>query len=1067
MFEPSTTLTTTRNGQAARTGAGGRSARAQVAPPSVLDRVLTRVQVFLLTIVAATLLATASPATAGAWQGAAHASAQDDPSGFGGPVDVVSMMVDDGSEGKGAADGWESSDLPIIRWKDATGDINTNTNGQGLKGASASITQEFVNGTVLMGIGNTAFTLATFLTQMAVEARILDAAGPVVDDAFSAVGEAVFGSGLVMFVLVLAVAVGLWQVARSAGRGGMGTWKALAKPFILIGVLAVFVMGAGNSTETKPGAGSPWWTAQTTSEVVTTLATTPAAALTAFNLDAGYQFADDPDADDPLSCQTYMSEMADSYKRSGGSRASEISRALPQSISGMWEMTGLATYVQAQYGQNQYGAHVFCRGLDYNANLWAADKFEHSPDQITTQNVKAWPWANGRDMNDAAWNANIMHWSACRFEDGKFVFADQWTKIEALKKESAADVCSPWYDKDHGDYELLKAPVVFSEDQDSTVKDLDGADEELKDFVLTTQGWSTGASFLTAFMYSISAIIISGIFVVVALLVLLASIGMIAMMFGILFALLLDTLPSRTTGRLQGFVMKFFGLTFVTAFATLIFAILIMFTSILLNIGRGLVGDVPILMMMWAAVAPILSIIMLHLLFVSWFKMPSPVSPSGAKAWTTGLSTGNLMSAAGALNMARNARGQGGGPPLSSDPAGLVGEGRGGQGPAGQGENASDQMTPAGSGQSPEEIDQAYAGLQKASRDQAVQGAEEKALSSGMTPQAAAKSGEMAGARFDKSAAAMGTKAEAKAANAMEGGKELSSTGIRGRGHTLFVAPMANARDGYKDWKADLDASKANANGSALKTAGAYAGSLARGAGRLAKGAFPAVAATTVGALVGSIIAPGVGTMAGAAIGGGLVRARGYAKDRAVISKDNLERQRENIGAYRAAQLAKANEGEDNSQLPPAPAQTDTQGQASAGQQAPAQAMPAAAPPTPPAQQGGGDQGAPALSQTRPPQGTRPPEGAEAGRQQPGTRQGQESQQGPGAQQGPGRGSDQQNGPSPSGDEPPVVKRATPGLQQSGPSEGGREQVSPAPTRPQSPPPPAPSSPGVPPEPPR
>ena len=89
----------------------------------MLDRVLTRVQVFLLTIVAATLLATASPATAGAWQGAAHASAQDDPSGFGGPVDVVSMMVDDGSEGKGAADGWESSDLPIIRWKDATGDI--------------------------------------------------------------------------------------------------------------------------------------------------------------------------------------------------------------------------------------------------------------------------------------------------------------------------------------------------------------------------------------------------------------------------------------------------------------------------------------------------------------------------------------------------------------------------------------------------------------------------------------------------------------------------------------------------------------------------------------------------------------------------------------------------------------------------------------------------------------------------------------------------------------------------------------------------------------------------------
>lgn len=1034
MFEPSTTLTPART---PRTPAP----RVQ-APPTMLDRVLSRVQMFLLALVAAGLLATATPASAESWQA--------------GDADAVAMMVDDGSAGKGVGTGWESSDLPIIRWKDATGDINTFLNGQGLKSTSAAITQEYVVGT-LMDIGNTAFPLATFLTQMATEARILDAAGPVVDEAFAAVGDAVFGSGLVAFILVLAFAVGLWQIARSAGRGGVSTFRSLLKPLVLMGVLAVFVMGASSTTDSSPGTGSPWWAAQTTSQVVTTLATTPAAALTTFNLDAGYAFASDPDADDPLSCQTYMSEMADSYRKSGGSRAAEISRALPQSISGMWEMTGLATYVQAQYGQNQYGSHVFCRGLDYNANLGASQKFEHSPDQITTQNVNAWPWANGRDMSDGGWNANIMHWSACRFEDGKFVFADGWAEVEALKKEDPASVCSPWYDKDHGDYELMKAPVVFVEDQEATVAALDGTDEELRDFILTTQGWSTGASFLTALIYAGCAIIISCIFAIVALLVLLASIGMIVMMFGILAALVFDSLPSRTESKLGGYVSKFLGLTFVTAFSTLLFAVLIMFTSILLRVGRSLVEDVPILMMMWAGIAPILAVFMLHWVFSKWFKMPSPVTPSGARAWMSGMGPHNIMAAASALNAARNQSGRG---DLSSDPSGMVPGDRGsGRSQPGQGENASDQMTPAGSQSRPEEIDASYAGLQKAGRNQAMQEAKDRALSSGMTPLAASKAADMAGSAFDKSADAMGSAAEVKAANAADGAQALTGTGASGRAHTLFVAPVKSAVGGAKDWKAGLDASVAAADGSKLKTAGAVAGGLARGTGKLIKSTVPAVAATSVGALVGSIVAPGVGTLAGAAIGGGLVRARGYAADRKAINGENLDRQAQNISAYRAAKVAAAQKEADTTQMPPAPPAAPPQpldsrqgSQAPAGGGQPAQGMPAAprSDSAPPRQE-------PALSQAAPPRGTAPA----AGQQQPGAARDQ------------AKNSETVKASTPTATDaseaPTVVKKVAPLAGSQSPASGD-QQAPPAapsspPSRPQAPPPPAPERDGAPPAP--
>jgi hypothetical protein len=569
-------------------------------------------------------------------------------------------------------------------------------------------------------------------------------------------------------------------------------------------------------------------------------------------------------------------------------------------------------------------------------------------------------------------------------------------------------------------------------------------------------------------MYSISAIIISCIFAFVAILVLLASIGMIAMMFGILFALLLDALPSRTTGRIQGFAVKFFALTFVTAFATLFFAVLIMFTSILLNIGRSLVGEVPILMMMWAAVAPILSIVMLHLLFVSWFKMPSPVTPSGAQAWAKGMSTGNLMNAAGAMSMMRGMRNQGDGN-SGSGQGGIPGGGRGdGTNQSGQGGNATDQMTPAGSGQSsssgqtPSEIDQAYAGLQKAGRDQAASDAREKALAGGMTPQAAEKSAELAAGKFDKSAAAMGTKAEAKAANKLGGG--IEGTRARGRIHTLVAAPMKNAGEGYQDWKAGKDAAVAAADGSRLKIAGAHAGAAAKGAGRLAKSMLPAGLAVGTGAFLGTLVAPGVGTMAGAAIGGGLARARGYAKDRAVINEANLKRERENIGSYRAAQVAKANGEDDGSQLPPAPAQGQAPAQA-VGQRAPTQSMPAAA------QQAGGQQAAPALPQTAPPKGTKPAAESDDGRQQPGKTQ-QQTQSGQ-----KGSGSSQQGGSAGSAESPTVAKKAVaPNPQQSGAQQsgGGQEQVSPAqsspagpPSRPQTPPPPAPPSQGAPPTPPR
>lgn len=598
----------------------------------------------------------------------------------------VDIVADDEQESKDLANrmgyswlygGKEESDtrtlLPLFRWKGAIAQpVDSRLNGISLDNMMNTVSANVVM-TGAFNTGNLAFSTAVNLTRFATTQDFVKVAGAEVDKAFALVGKALQASGIVGFLVVLALLIGMFQAARRSSQMGLNPFKAIIKPIILIIVFSFMVMGASNTSGNSPGAGSPWWLTQKVTSVVSALANAPVAALSDYSAKTTLDWDVDWDQDDPLSCKTMMVTMAKQYQDAAGDQATKINRSLPQTLSGMWESTGLAAWVQAQYGRNEFGMHVFCRSLDSKSNVPVDAQIVNSGDKIPPTHPTA-----------AAWNAsggtsrtiNAFHWAACRVEGDKLRLHGKFYAVEGVKKGKDDDICNDWYTKPasggtsyspvpfalswnpgakkawnfgnrlksfsnkivsniDGTWTPDSSPFNFTGDESETSKKLTehGSKPEVMEFALTAQGHNAVDGQGISLVYSITSIILLIVFGVVAGAVLLAKIGIVVMMMGLLLALIMDILPTSQPSRLGGYFGKFVGFIFVSSAVSLIFAVLMMFTRILLTLGNGMTGNDLFFATLWQGIAPLLAVFALHQMFRKWFKTASPFTPSGALAW--------------------------------------------------------------------------------------------------------------------------------------------------------------------------------------------------------------------------------------------------------------------------------------------------------------------------------------------------------------------------------------------------------------------------------------------------
>ena len=548
--------------------------------------------------------------------------------------------------------------LPVNRWHDATTRLHSRLGQNAWDDIDAKIQR---NGTypVLMSLGNSMWAGATSMTSAAVKMDVLAAAGETADKAAATVGNSLISSGIVALIAIIAIVSALWKAARGQGAS---PWMSMAKTVAIVGVFVAMMNGASASTTVAgafvPGTFSPGWFVVTTNDVIASLASAPAVALSVTDGSAGFTYA--PDSTGDLSCSEYVAYLKQQY--APGDAASKMTKSIPLVMSGMWEATGMEVWGAAQFGaNNSYGDYMYCRLLELQAGETAsqqrylASRASNNPaaantgDKASAVGSMAWQPSSGDEIDRM-----MVAWAECRPNPaGDWTLAAGWEKASSSNGIATSSSCKDWWTQNAA---YLPGPGTAFDDKGSAFQWASSQDvlsgtvdaPAAGNFVLTLQGQDSASAAPLAMLYSYvaSSLIMMVIFGMIAVAIVVAKITAIVMMVATVFVLLMSLWPGKDTSTVTKFFAKYVGMSLFVFGIQLIFALITLFTSVLIKAGNDMFGAGSMMAMIWTGVAPVVAVLAIHQIF-KLLKIPSPVSLSGAKQWGAAASGGALGGAAG------------------------------------------------------------------------------------------------------------------------------------------------------------------------------------------------------------------------------------------------------------------------------------------------------------------------------------------------------------------------------------------------------------------------------------
>lgn len=557
----------------------------------------------------------------------------------------------------------DSELLPVNRWSDATSSMHSRVDGGILQNITTSIQR---NGTfpVLMSLGNSMWAGATGMTSAAISMDVLDAAGEQADNVTATLGSSIMTSGILVLVAVIALMTPMWKAARGQGPA---PWMTLLKVAGTLALFAAMVHGASVSDtvggEFKPGRLSPGWFVVTTNDVIATVASLPATALVAGD-DSGAGFSFNADADGELSCHSYVTELKRQYTATND--VTKITGSVPLVMSGLWEATGLEVWATSQFGANNpYGDFSFCRLLEQTSNTPVSTQRTVTMMSVPKPTVSD----AGTNLYSLAWKTKdnnqedrtMIAWGQCRPDGaGGWKLAPGWDKVSAEEGHDpgaqAIKDCTDWWAMP-ADFVSGKGTTFgdgqsnfnWSGTRSEIVENANNAQTE--DYLLTLQGHTgAGASALAmVYAYVFSSLIILVVFGMISLAIILAKISALVMMMAVVFVLLLSLWPnSSASGSVAKFWGQYVGMSLFICGIQLIFALIALITSIMVDAGNEMFGPGTMISMIWTGFSPVVAVALLHMMFTKFLKIPSPFSMSGAQQWGAAASGGAVGGAVGA-----------------------------------------------------------------------------------------------------------------------------------------------------------------------------------------------------------------------------------------------------------------------------------------------------------------------------------------------------------------------------------------------------------------------------------
>ncbi|MET4144036.1 hypothetical protein [Arthrobacter sp. UYCo732] len=556
-----------------------------------------------------------------------------------------------GTDGKYAA---SSPLLPVNRWADATANMHSRLDNV-MMADTAQLLQRNAIVSGGMSTGNFMWSLGTGASAFAINFCLLDSMGGAADKVGATIGDAVLKSGLLAALVVIAVAVLLFQARR---RGG-AAWKTIIAKGAIVGLLGIMVAGSmastgggkdGNTGEYKPGLMSPGWIVTTLNKTVSSLASAPAAALAMPSTSNGTY-----DQSNPLWCGNYITSLKSGYQATYGAGADKLSSGVPMIMSSLWEGTGLQTWRTAQFGTatasggNRLDENTYCHLLDWNNSsgvrvMGSSVAEDQNPAASTVRGTMGRFWDKGYSeafYNSKAWqpvdnvsrDRSLIGWSTCRIGAGEDPATGTWTiqdtfNIGDTEKKVSPDDCKNWFNQT-GD---VPGAMNWPSNGDDVAKRTTSL--ELRDYILTLHGNYNYQGITSVFAYNLSAAAMLGVFGAIAISIIVAKVAMLIMIITAFFLVIMCLLPSAGMDKLSGFVKMLLGMNIFVFGIQMIFALVAVLTTMLQSTGATFLGgNGSLIATVWTGLSPLLAVYLLHMMFTKVMKVPSPFKLSAGLAW--------------------------------------------------------------------------------------------------------------------------------------------------------------------------------------------------------------------------------------------------------------------------------------------------------------------------------------------------------------------------------------------------------------------------------------------------
>lgn len=525
--------------------------------------------------------------------------------------------------------------IPFNRWSEVTSKVHMKDPINDVWGAvqqgSAKLWAEFGLGS-LSAVWSATVSLADFAANL----KPVQALGAHLDAATASISRALLAQPFV-FVAVAVVLVGtaLWR--KSRGREAGTVWRRLLGTTVTVGLIAMLGAGAaasrGEGAGYVPGVGSPGW-------LITKVQSFVGAGMNAA-VDglAGVRF-------DAPSTAAGGSSGGDAYRDQVLQERSKITSqggAPLAAVSGLWEQAALRTWVGTQFGTaNPYADRVWCHIAEVQAGV---DPAMHA--KLTAASMKDAPTPF---LGSVLWrpDSNLeltkvgVWWAACDW-DGR-----QWQVTPGFASQKDG---SPWILPDsceavwNGTGELDGHPTGDGKNDGFNIGTGElgvarvGAyttADEVKDFVNT---WHQGNGFATLGLVSFSMLSAAAVFLILGLglagLIVVAKLISVVAVLALVMLLLIGLFRRDGVGtQLAGLAKHVVGSTVIAALASVLFVMVTWMTTVVAQLGSKALDPGSPISVLWVGLAPVGAMIAIHLLFKRVLKAPSPVSLSGALAWS-------------------------------------------------------------------------------------------------------------------------------------------------------------------------------------------------------------------------------------------------------------------------------------------------------------------------------------------------------------------------------------------------------------------------------------------------